>query len=299
MPGGKTTETKQTDNQTTQPWAPTQPLLGNIVNQLGSMPTSVSPQQTDAMNRLYGDTSAIPGFAPQGAGLANDLFSSTASNAPMLKDAYSSYAKTLSPYLSSSYLDPMTTPGFSDAYGTMKNDITNSVNGQFAAAGRDLSPANSTALGRGLSQGLGGLLSDQFNKNAATQLGAGSSLFNAGGATAAGLTGMDQTALGNRLQGFGVGGALPGLATAPGMAQLGAANAGGQLPFQNLGWLQQALLPIAALGSQSSGTSNGTTTQKTDPTSNIIGGVTGGLGTLGATGAFGAAGWLTPLLAGI
>ncbi len=40
-------------------------------------------------------------------------------------------------------------PGFGDAMKTLNSDISNQVNGQFAAAGRDLSGMNTQTLARG------------------------------------------------------------------------------------------------------------------------------------------------------
>lgn len=57
-------------------------------------------------------------------------------------------------------------------------------------------------------------------------------------------------------------GQIPGLAMAPGQAQLSAANMGQMLPGQNLAQIQSLLTPIAALGGQSSGTQ---TTQSQTP----------------------------------
>lgn len=297
MPGGSTEHVDKTVTDNTQPWAPTIPGLEGIISKLGGMSTDVSPGQTTALGNLTGALSGLGNYGGMAGNLAGKLFgSNTDASKGILSGAYSGLKDTLSPYLSSSYLNPMSTPGFSDALNTMKGDITNSVNGQFAAAGRDMSPANSQALGRGLSQGLGGLISNQYNQNVGAQMGAANNLFGAGASTASGLTGLDQTAVGNWLQGMGVAGQIPGLTAAPGMAQLGAETQAGQLPFQNLSWLTSGLLPISALGSQGTSHTQGDVTKATDPMSNIIGGVLGGAGIVGGTGGFGPTGWLTAML---
>lgn len=293
MPGGSTTDQKQTTN--TQPWDPAQPLLKGELGKLGGMDTSVTPWQSGALKDLFNSTTGLPNFGSKGTDLTNSLFNY--GNDPqkgLLSSGNNSYQGMLSRYMSPEYLNPMSTPGFSDALATMKGDITNSVNDQFAAAGRDLSPANTTALARGLSQGEGSLISDQYNRNVAAQQGAGAAGFGANTGTAGGLSSLDQAELAARTGGLGAAGAIPGLYTAPASAALGAANQGYAQPWQNLGMLSQQLLPIASLGSQSQGT--GTTTQQTSPISNIIGGGAGALGLLGGTGAFGSAGWLAPLM---
>lgn len=296
MPGGSTTD--QTTSEKTQPWDAAIPQLKGLLGNLGGMDTSVTSHQSDALKGLYDSTAGLPNFGASGAGLTNDMFSYD--NSPqkgMLSSGNNSYQGMLSRYMSPEYLNPMSTPGFSDALSTMKGDITNSINSQFAAAGRDLSPGNTTALARGLTQGEGGLIADQFNKNVAAQQGAGGAAFGANTGTAGGLSSLDQAELAARTGGLGAASAIPGLYSAPAAARFGAANTAYQTPWSNLGMLSQQLLPIASLGSQSTGT--GTTTQQTSPISNIIGGLTGGLGLLGGTGAFGSTGWLKPAFGSI
>jgi hypothetical protein len=101
-----------------------------------------------------------------------------------------------------------------------------------------------------------------------------------------------QTAFGNQLQGANLAGQIPSLLTGPAQAQLAAANAAHGLPLQNLAQYESLLTPLAQLGSQSSGTSQGTTTQSVPLSQQIIGGAVGGLGLLGALGGFPAGGIL-------
>ncbi|MBV8837804.1 MAG: hypothetical protein JO000_14785 [Alphaproteobacteria bacterium] len=170
----------------------------------------------------------------------------------MLTGALDDYKSTLSPYLSSSYLNPMSTPGFSDALNATNRNITNQINSQFAAAGRDLSPANTQALATGLSQGEGQLIANQFNQNVNAQQGAAGALYGAGSAAPGMLTNL-------ATNGINAANAIPGLYTAPATAALGAANTAYGLPFSNLGMLSQLALPIAGLGQTSSSTNSGTT----------------------------------------
>jgi hypothetical protein len=126
---------------------------------------------------------------------------------------------------------------------------------------------------------------------------AANALFGAGNTTASGLTGMSQTQLGNQLQGANLAGEIPGLLTAPAQAQLAAANTAHGLPLQNLAQYQSLLTPLAQLGSQTLGMSQGTTTQSIPLSQQLAGGAIGGLGLLGAlgglpTGAFGTGGIL-------
>lgn len=169
----------------------------------------------------------------------------------------------------------MTTPGFSGALQQLNQGITNQVNDQFAAAGRDLSPGNTQALATGLSQGEGQLLANQYNQNAATQQAAINQAFGGANSTASGLTQQQLAQIQANTGGLGVAGSIPQLALQPGSAQLSAASQAAQQPYTNLSWLSSLALPIGALGSSSSGTSTGTTTQNPSLLSNLIG---GGLG---------------------
>lgn len=295
MPGGSSTNQNQTQTTVSNPWEPAQPLLQGILGKLGGIDTSVTGAQSEALANLQQSAAGIPNYTKGVSGVADELLGSTSQYGGMLTDALKSYQSGAAPYLDPSYLDPTTNPGLRSALDTVRNDVSNSVNSQFAAAGRDLSPANTQALARGISQGEAGILTDQFNKNVATQTGMLGNLFGASGSTASGLSSLDQTALGNKLQGVNVAGMLPQIALGPASAQYSAANQAYQQPFSNLGMLSSMVSPIAALGGQSSGTTTGTTTKQTDPLSNILGLATGGLGLIGGTGGFGQNGWLSSM----
>ena len=139
----------------TNPWAPAQPFLSSILAQLqGQLANaSLTPQENAAIGGLANSSGYISQFLPQATDLANTLFAGgdAQAQAPMVSGAYQQYRAELNPYLQASFLDPRSTPGFSDALAATNADITNQVNGMFAGAGRDLSGLNQQALARGLS----------------------------------------------------------------------------------------------------------------------------------------------------
>lgn len=275
------TETTSTSNSATRPWEESMPVVNKIIGQLGQYDSAPTTAQTTAGDKLVTAAGGIPDLSGSEIGAVKNLFSSNSQpQQDMLTGAYADLKKNLSGYLDPSYLDPMKTPGLSDALATMKGDISNSVNGSFAAAGRDFSPANSTYLSRGLSQGMGGLIADQFNKNVAANQGAAGAVFSGAGSTASGVNNLKQTDLGNGVAGLSAASGLGGLLTAPALAQLSAANTRAALPLQNLSLVEQLGLPVAALGSNTTGNSHGTTTKEEDPTKAIIGGLLGGAGML-------------------
>lgn len=258
---GSGPQTTSNSSSSTQPWLAAQPQLQSLLGKLGGLNTDVTGNQSAAANSLVGAASGLPNFSGAAGGAASGLLGGGGANqyAPMLQGAYGNLQSSLSGLTNPANLNPYNTPGFSQALSTMNNDIGNQVNDRFAAAGRDLSPGNSTALARGLSQGEGSLLQSQYNQNASNLMGASNSLYGAGAGTAQGLTGFNQLGNQNQLAGAGLAGQIPGLALQPGQAQLGAANTQQGLPGQNLGAYSNLLTPLAQLGSQS----NGTQTQQT------------------------------------
>lgn len=228
-------QTQQTQNSITQPWAPAQPLLQGILGQLqGNLGGT-------------GVTGGEQGFLGQ---LMNP-----ASQAQVNQN-YQNYYNQTNPLASNTDYNPYNTPGLSDALGTLKSDITNSVNGQFAAAGRDMSGANTQALSRGLSQGLAPLLLGQYNQNVQNQQAAANNLYGAGNTNVGLQSGLQQQGL-------------------------QAATTQQQLPYQNLGLLANIGIPIAGLGGQSTGNATGTGTQTTQlPWYAGISNVAGGLGSI-------------------
>jgi hypothetical protein len=264
--GNNSQTTNQNQSQATNPWAPAIPGLTNIINQLGSGGGQLTAPQSSAVANLQGEAGNVPSFGAQGSNAVQGLFNSTtAPQIGMWNNANSNLNNTLSPYTQAGYTNPMTAPGMGAALSTMNQDITNQVGSQFAAAGRSGSPAEAQAIARGLSQGEGGLLTNEYNQLVGQQQGAAGSLYGAGAGTAQGTAGLGQIPLMNSIQGMQAAGSLPGLWTMPGATQLGAANIGQQLPYQNLQMPFQMLGMGGSLGGTSQGTGTSTTTQPINP----------------------------------
>jgi hypothetical protein len=300
MPGAGTSSQQQQSSQSSQtaPWAPAQAELEGILTAGGGLGTSVTPGQSSAYGILNNEAGAVPSYSAPASNLATNLFNyNTTPQQGTLTGANANLNTELSPYLSSSYLNPTSTPGLSTALSGLNNSITNNINDQFAAAGETGSPANSEALAYGLSTGEAPLITNEFNTLTGNQLGAANTAFNAAGTTASGLTAQQLAAIQANSGGVGVAGSIPQLALAPGSTQLGVSTAQAQQPYQNLGWLASLIDPIAALGSQSSGTSSttGSSTasplQDLDMISNALGGSSYNPAT-GATSASGISGFL-------
>src|SRR5882762_6182670 len=174
----KTVQTNQ--SSTTSPYAPTQPLLQNILSSLGGISTAQTPEQTAALQKLQQGANSIPDISSGATNAVQSAFgTNTQPQQGMLGSSYQDYVKSLTPDASGANLNPYSTPGFSDALGTLTNDITNSVKVQYAGSGRDPSGAGSFAgsLGRGLVQGEAPIIQSQFNQNKANPTAAQNNIF--------------------------------------------------------------------------------------------------------------------------
>lgn len=259
---GGQSSTSQTQSSTTNPWAPAQPALNGILGQVnnGLSNTGLTGQETGAINTLEQNAGTASQYAPQIQSYATNLLNGggATDQAGAVNQNYKNYYNQTNPLASNTNYNPYDTPGFKDAINTATSDITNNTNGQFAAAGRDFSGANSMALGRGLTQGLAPTIAAQYNQNVSNQQGAAGNLYNAGNTNAGLLAGMTQQGLVNQGQGVTAAGQANDAANAGANATLAAEAARRNIPVQALGLLSQIGIPIAGLGGQSTGQSNGT-----------------------------------------
>lgn len=259
--GGESKQS-QTQSSTTNPWEPAQGALKGILGQLDPLiaNSGLSSASTGAINQLQSSANAGNPYAPKIDAFTTDLLNGggATNQAGAVNQNYQDYYKATNPLASNTNYDPMQTPGLADALATLKSDITGSVNGQFAAAGRDLSGANQGALSRGLTQGLAPVIVDQYNRNVQNQQGAAGNLYSAGNTNAGILSGMQQQGLTNQQQ--GVTNSADALAAKNyGATQtLNLEQLKQSLPAQTLGLLAQIGVPIAGLGGQSTGTMTGT-----------------------------------------
>lgn len=274
------TSTSQTQQQsTTAPWQPTQGLLTSILGSLNGINPNLNTAQTGAINTLATNAANGNPWAPQIGGYATSLLNGggALNQQGMVNDAYTNYVNATQPLASNTNYDPYSTPGFSDAVNTLTNDITNNVNGSFAAAGRDFSGANSQALARGITQGVAPVIQSQYNANVANQQGAASALYNAANNTAGNLAGMQQNYLANQGQGVTAAQSALDAQNYGANATLAAEAQRTGIPLQTLSLMANIGIPIAGLGSQSSGTSN--TTQQMSGAQQF-GLISGGIGNL-------------------
>jgi hypothetical protein len=235
-----------------------QGIMGQVQGNLGN--TGLTGAESGALNSVEANAANGNPYAPQIATNASSLLSGggAMNNAGKVNNAYQNYYNQTNPLASNTNYNPYSSPGFSDAVNTLTSDITNNTNGAFAAAGRDFSGANSMALGRGLTQGIAPVIQAQYDQNVKNQQGAAGNLYAAGNTTAGTLSGMQQQGLANTQAGTQ---AANDALTAQnyGANQTLAAEAQRRgIPVQALGLLANIGIPIAGLGSQSTGSSTGT-----------------------------------------
>lgn len=281
--GGSTTSS-QTTKSKTNPWEPTIPGLKGIIGQIEPRleNTGLTGFESGAINSLLSNAQGGNLYAPQISNLAGDLFGGGIDRTGMVNQSYGDLQSSLTPFARGDFLDPTSNP----FYQTVSNDVANRVNSMFAGAGRDLSPAHTQTLARGIAEGTAPL----YENERARQLGAISAMFGGGLQSSGLLSALDQTSLANRQAGIGASTAAMQAAD-QGPNQILAAEALRRgLPLENIGALESLLVPIAQLGGQQKSTTTGTTSQPLGQ--QLVGGAIGGAGVLGRLGAFGPQGWL-------
>jgi hypothetical protein len=281
---GGTSSSTQSQQSTTAPWDAAQPTLQSILGQLNPQiaNSGLTQGENSALGTITANSGSTAQFNPAINASTSSLLAGGGANdqAGNINNAYQAYQAQTSPLASNTNYDPMQTPGIGAQLTALNNSITQQINGQFAGAGRDMSGANQYALAQGLAAGEAPVLTNQYNANVANQQGAAGNLYNAGNTNASLLTGLNQQSLAN--QQAGVGQVSSGLdaQNAGATSALNAAVTQQQLPAQTLGLLASIGVPIAGLGSQSTGTATGTQQMSgAQQFATILGGI-GSLGNL-------------------
>lgn len=303
--GGSTKQVQDSTQRTNQtavnsPWAPAQPYLTQILGQAGGQAANsgLTGAESGALANLSSVASRGNQFLPQINQLASDLFSGGTDRTGYVTRAYDEARAGLLPYANSN-TNPYQNEAFTKATGYMSDDITNRINSAYAGAGYSPTGAGDYGrqIGEGISRGVAPTWLQAYNDMEGRKLGAINSLYSAGGQTAGLLSGLDQTALGNRQAGVGVSGSAMTAAEAPYLRQLEIEAQRRGIPMQNLAQAANLIVPMAQLGgtTNQTGTTTGQTTSQTQVPmlQQLAGGLLGGAGLIGQTGGFGPSGWLT------
>lgn len=263
--GGTSSSTQRSTHETeTEPWDPAQPALQGILSQLKPLTQNagLTGSQNSAIDQLIAAAQGGNPYANQISGFTSNLLNGGGANdqAGAIQGGLDTYRNQLSPYADGSMVGK--NPALQAQLDQIMSDVGNSVNSQFAAAGRDLSGANQQAYGRGVAAGVAPVLANQYNQDVQNQINAAGQLYGAQNSTSGLLAGLNQQGLANQLQG-----------TQTSADALAAQNYGPTqtlaleqlrktLPAESLALLAQIGIPIAGLGgkSQSEGTQTGTQT---------------------------------------
>jgi hypothetical protein len=294
--GGKS-ETSQTQQSTTAPWATAQPALNGILGQVqtGLNNTGLTGAETGAIGTLENNAGSANRFAPAIQSSVAGLLDGGGAT-----DQSGNFGQTLQDYIRR--LAPTADGSLVGANSALRphldqiaTDVSNTVNPMFAAAGRDFSGANFNALARGIASGEAPVIASQFNTDTANARSAADALFNGGNTSGGLLADLQQRKVGNQVTGAGM---VPAAIDAPNAganATLAAEAARRGIPIEALGLLAKIGVPIASLGSQTSGQSTGT--QQMSGADQFLK-IAGGLGSLfgAATGAKSAGTGLAGLL---
>ena len=199
-------------------------------------------------------------YAGQIGGYAQSLLSGGGADAQAgnLRDNLDAFQSQLTPYANGSMVG--NNPALAAQLAQIQTDVANSVNGQFAAAGRDFSGANLMAYRarRRRRASAGDCRAIQPGRRQPD--GGRQRALQRGQHTAGALSGLQQNYLANQGQGVTAAQSALDAQNYGANATLAAEAQRRGIPVQALGLLAQIGVPIAGLGSQSSGT--GTKTEQ-------------------------------------
>jgi hypothetical protein len=246
---------------TTAPTGAGASTLQSILSQLNPLVSSsgVTPTQSSAITQLTNNGMAGDPYATAIGNSASTLLNGggATSQNPALESNLSTLQTDLGAEATPGYSTVNSQP-VQQALQAANAGIQNTVNSEFAAAGRSGSGANAGNLAYNEELADAPILLNQANTDTATQMGAANDLYGAGNTTSAAITGNNQTALGNQVTGATqANNAIAAQNEGP-TAAIEAQELGQQIPAQNLGLLAQIGIPIAGLSTSTNGTSSTT-----------------------------------------
>jgi hypothetical protein len=280
-----------TQQSSTTPWANAMPTVNGLFGQLNNLiPNSgVTSAEQGAINQLTTNGQNGNQFAPAVAGVATNLLNGggATSQVPAVQANLDAYKAGMSPYTDPNY-SSLNNPAFKAALDQIATDTGNSVNSQFAAAGRDFSGMNQQTLARGIASGEAPVIASQFNTDTTNRMAALNGVYGAGNTTAGTIAGMNQQGVANQQAGIQASNdALTAENWGP-QQTIAAQELAKSIPASNLGLLAQIGIPLAQLGTNTNTTSH--TTNDPSPIQDITG-LAGALGS-GKTATSGGSGLL-------
>ena len=206
---GGTSKSSQTQTQQLAPYDPAKEGLNGILggltgmvgqaglnsNQSGALDTIVKNANTATGQMSPAITNGTLGLLNGGGATAND---------GAIKQNLADYKGLLADTASGANIG--NNPALKAQLDQIRTDVTDQTNGTWAAAGRDGSPGNMQALGRGIAAGTAPVIAAQYNADADRALGAAGAIYGAGNSTYGLLNGTNATANENFTNGVGTAG---------------------------------------------------------------------------------------------
>lgn len=280
--GGQSSQQQQSTQQSqTTPYAPASAGLQSLLAGLNPSIANLNggPQVQSALSDILTQANSSNPFGANSTTAANTLLGGAGNYGTsngILTNAYGNTTAGLSPYTSGSALNPATNPALASELNTVNQQVQNTVNPVFSAAGRLGSPANAQAIGQGIALGDTGILQNA----AGNQLNALGLAQNAGNSTASGLTSNDVANAGILGSGINSASSAYGNSFLGPLLALQTAMQGNQLPIQNAQSLAGILGGLGSAFGQtnSTGQSNGTAQESG---AQQFGQIAGGIGNIG------------------
>jgi hypothetical protein len=258
---GGTSKTTQTQTQSLAPYDPASGALTGILGGLSNLvpQAGLSGKASNALDTIEKNASTVGGqFSPAitsgTLGLLNG--GGATANDAGIKQNLADYKGLLSSTASGANIG--NNPALKAQLDQITSDVTNQVNGAWAAAGRDGSPGNVQALSRGIASGVAPVIAAQYNTDADRALSAASSLYGAGNTTYGMLNQNQAQANQNFTNGVGTAGQAIDASNYGANAALAAEAAKFGIPASQYQTLLGSIAPIAAQFGTQSGKSEGT-----------------------------------------
>lgn len=260
---GGTSKSSQTQTQSLAPYDPAkeglQGILGGLTGMVGQ--AGLNSTQSNALDTIKANaTNATNTFSPAitsgTVGLLNG--GGATANDGAIKQNLDDYKGLL--YGTASGANIGNNPALKAQLDQITRDTTDQVNGAWAAAGRDGSPGNMQALGRGIASGVAPVLAAQYNTDADRALNAASSIYGAGNTTYGLLNGTNAQANTNFTNGVGTAGQAIDASNYGANAALQAEAQRFGIPASQYQTLLGAIAPVAAQFGTQNGKSEGTQT---------------------------------------
>lgn len=278
MPSSGKQSTDFSSQTETGPWKPAVPQISNLLNFTAPQFQMLGLQGDEQKQLDYLRANADNGnpFAPAINQTASQLLSGGTDRTGIIQNAYSGLQNNLNPIATQS-----TNPYDNQAFQQLANTITNDTKDQVksAYAGSGYSPASvgdfSQQLGRGIAQGVAPAFVQAQDTLTNQRMGAANSLYQGGAGTTGILSGLDQTALGNKIQGIPVASAALQANDSPYLRMLQLTQMQRQMPLDNIAGMESLLLPIGGMGGTSNTSGQSTTNSSSFNPMGILSGVSG------------------------